>query len=217
MQAAPRVLLVGEEPLFRGALASIVAGPPLHAHPATYGTNERIIDLVTGDSAELVICDVRAGPMPAPDLVRSLASRYPVLPVMLLGDSGDLPVLADAVESLGVGAFTKDCSLRTFCAGVEAMLAGHLAIGENVFNSIVHRGEESEARGARGVALTDSEREILSLIGQAMPIPSIAATCGISPKTVRNHVMSIYRKLQLNNRAEAMVCAARLGLVPSSR
>jgi DNA-binding CsgD family transcriptional regulator len=53
------------------------------------------------------------------------------------------------------------------------------------------------------------------MIGQAQSIPSIAASRGISHKTVRNHLAKIYRKLDLHGRTEAMLWAARMGLTSS--
>jgi DNA-binding NarL/FixJ family response regulator len=50
------------------------------------------------------------------------------------------------------------------------------------------------------------------MIGEAKSIPAIAASRGISHKTVRNHLANIYRKLDLRSRTEAMLCAARMGL-----
>src|SRR5437588_9954400 len=59
------------------------------------------------------------------------------------------------------------------------------------------------------------ELDILTMIGQAKSIPAIAASRGISHKTVRNHLANIYRKLDLRSRTEAMLCAARMGLAGS--
>ena len=60
--------------------------------------------------------------------------------------------------------------------------------------------------------LTDREREILSLIAQGHPNPSIARTLSLSPKTVANYVSAIFAKLQVADRAEAMIRAREAGL-----
>jgi DNA-binding NarL/FixJ family response regulator len=64
-----------------------------------------------------------------------------------------------------------------------------------------------------GGPLSPTELAILAQIGQAKSISTIATSRGISPKTVRNHLASIYRKLDLRSRTEAMLCAVRMGLV----
>jgi DNA-binding NarL/FixJ family response regulator len=60
--------------------------------------------------------------------------------------------------------------------------------------------------------LSATELDILTMIGKAQSIPAIAASRGISHKTVRNHLANIYRKLELRSRTEAMLCAVRMGL-----
>jgi DNA-binding NarL/FixJ family response regulator len=66
-----------------------------------------------------------------------------------------------------------------------------------------------------GNQLSPTELEIIAMIGQAQSIPAIAASRGISHKTVRNHLAKIYRKLELHGRTEAMLWAARQGLTES--
>ena len=71
-------------------------------------------------------------------------------------------------------------------------------------NSSPHRRTASQ--------LSVTELDILTMIGEAKSIPAIAASRGISHKTVRNHLANIYRKLDLRSRTEAMLVAARMGL-----
>ena len=60
--------------------------------------------------------------------------------------------------------------------------------------------------------LSPTELEILTMIGKAQSVPTIAASRGISNKTVRNHLAKIYQKLELHGRTEAVLWAARMGL-----
>ena len=52
----------------------------------------------------------------------------------------------------------------------------------------------------------------MTMVGAASSVEAIAASRGISQKTVRNHIANIYRKLELRSRTQAMLCAARMGL-----
>ena len=73
-------------------------------------------------------------------------------------------------------------------------------------------GRSSEAAGARPKALTDREREILNLIAQGHPNPSIARQLSLSTKTVANYVSNIFTKLQVADRAQAIIHAREAGL-----
>lgn len=67
----------------------------------------------------------------------------------------------------------------------------------------------------QGEDLTPRELEVLSLIARGLRLKDVAAELGISVHTVGDHVKNIYRKLQVDNRAEAALQAARRGLIPS--
>ena len=66
-------------------------------------------------------------------------------------------------------------------------------------------------------ALTERQRELLELIAQGRDNAQIAATLGLSEKTVRNHITSIFAKLEVENRAQAIVRAREGGLGTSAR
>lgn len=70
-----------------------------------------------------------------------------------------------------------------------------------------------EARRGESEELSPREREVLALIGRGMSNEQIARELFISPHTVKNHVSSIYRKLGVEDRAQAVLVALRLGLV----
>jgi DNA-binding CsgD family transcriptional regulator len=67
-------------------------------------------------------------------------------------------------------------------------------------------------RGTPLDQLSEAERSILLMVGEAQSTRAIAASRGISQKTVRNHLVNIYRKLEVRNRSEAIVWSARAGL-----
>jgi DNA-binding NarL/FixJ family response regulator len=116
--------------------------------------------------------------------------------------------------SPAAGLFTKDATLEEFLVGVGAVLSGHRAIGSSLMGKVMDRLARQPATEQRqnGNRLSPTELEILVMIGHAESIPAIAASRGISHKTVRNHLAKIYRKLELHGRTEAMLWAARTGL-----
>src|SRR4029077_2021999 len=97
--------------------------------------------------------------------------------------------------------------------GVRAVVSGHRAISSGLMGRLLERLEHPNRDIRRGGnQLSPTELEILAMIGHAESIPAIAASRGISAKTVRNHLAKIYRKLELHGRTEAMLWAARMGL-----
>lgn len=208
------MLVIDRQPLFLAALGSLLGAPPLCAHVLTTLRSDLALDIVRSESVDLIFCELNADPIPGVDLVRALAEEGPNVPVILLGDEGDQPQLAAALTTNVAGLFTKSAALDEFLVGVQTVLSGHRAIGSGLMGRLLERLGPPVSSESRRLAsqLSPAELEILTMIGRAQSIPAIAASRGISHKTVRNHLAKIYRKLELHGRTEAMLWAARSGL-----
>jgi DNA-binding NarL/FixJ family response regulator len=213
---APTVLLIDRQPLFLAALGTLLAAPPIGANLQFMHSTEDALDVARAGGVHLVFCEVKAEPMPAIELADRLAELTPRVPLILLGEPDDEPLLAAALSTSVAGMFTKDAALEEFLAGVDAVLSGHRAVGSRLMSRVLLRLSESSVPQRRNASqLSPTERDILAMIGDAKSIPFIAETRGISNKTVRNHLANIYRKLELRSRTEAMLWAARMGLTSS--
>ena len=207
----PRALLVGEHRLILASLAQLVSGPPLNVPVELLSRTDAALSRIEEGHHELLLCDLRSPPIPATELAAQLAQRNETTRVILLGDEEDAPELVAALDCGAAGFFTRDASAEEFIEGVQAVLAGHFAIGGNLARRALARlsGREPASGGAYD-RLSPAERIILSLLGQAHSTRSIAAARGISDKTVRNHMASIYRKLEVRNRSEAIMWSLRM-------
>ena len=198
----PDVLVVDGQALFTEALAGLLSRPPLGATARTAAHSDQALALLGEHPFDLVLCDLRAQPLPLP------------APVIVLADAEDELALVAEIDSDVAGLFTKDSDPEQFLEGVRAVLAGHRAVGANVMRRMVARLNGTEAAPSRpGLdQLSPTELDILAMVGAASSVEQIALARGISQKTVRNHLANIYRKLDLRSRTEAMLCAARMGL-----
>lgn len=218
-EATPRsgqieALVIDRQPLFLAALSNLLAAPPLNAHVLTASRSDVGLDIARTGSVGLIFCELRAEPLHGVELVKALAEEDVRIPVVLLGDDADEPQLAAALATNVAGAFTKSSELDEFLVGVRAIVSGHRAIGSGLMGRLLERVVTPYARESSRPThqLSPTELEILAMIGQAQSISDIAASRGISHKTVRNHLAKIYRKLQLHGKTEAILWAARMGL-----
>jgi DNA-binding NarL/FixJ family response regulator len=207
-------LIIDRQPLFLAALGSLLSAPAIESRVVTASRSDVGLEMVRARGVDLVCCELHAEPLSGLELARTLAEERPETPVILLGDVGDELHLASALAASVAGLFTKSSDPNEFLAGVRAVLSGHRAIGSVVIAQLLATFGSPNVRDSRrfGARLSQTEIEILSMIGQAHSIPAIAASRGISHKTVRNHLAKIYRKLELHGRTEAMLWAARMGL-----
>jgi DNA-binding NarL/FixJ family response regulator len=215
--APVEALIIDRQPLFLAALGSLLEAAPLSAHVHTCSRSDVGLEVLRSGAVHLVFCELRAEPIGGMDLVRTLTEEKAHIPVILLGDEAEKPQLAAALATNVAGVFTKSAALDEFLVGVRAVLSGHRAIGSGLIDQLLERLTMPIPRDSRrfGGHLSPTELEILAMIGQAQSIPAIAASRGISHKTVRNHLAKIYRKLELHGRTEAMLWAARMGLTGS--
>ncbi len=207
-------VVIDRQPLFLAALSTLLGAEPLSARVTTCSSTDAALEIARNREVDVVFCEIRSKPMSGSEFVRLMAEELPAVPVILLGDRDDEALLTEALTSSAAGLFTKDASLDEFLVGVQAVLSGHRAIGASLMGQVLDRlAHQPMAEPRRwGSQLSPTEVEILVMIGRAESIPAIAASRGISHKTVRNHLAKIYRKLELHGRTEAMLWAARTGL-----
>lgn len=207
------VLLIDRQPLFLAALGSLLSSPPIRARIHVAPDSETGLQIALRGLVQLVFCEVRAEPIAAVDLAQQLSETAPRVPVIVLGDAEDERLMAAALHSSVAGLFTKDANLDEFLVGVRAVISGHRAVGSTLMGQVLARMTDRASQARRPASqLSPTELDILTMIGEAKSITAIAASRGISHKTVRNHLANIYRKLELRSRTEAMLCAARMGL-----
>ncbi len=211
----PRALIVDQQPLFVDALASLLERPPLLATSLRALGSDVALELLREEGADVVLCGLRLDPVPLPAFLDRLRTLDHPPPVIVLGAPGEEDDLLDLVAGEIAGVFTNNSEPEKFLAGVEAVIAGHRVIGDPLLHRLLGRRPptDGDRPGPRLGLLSPTERDILIMVGAALTINEIAGRRGISPKTVRNHLASIYRKLDLRSRTEAMLYAARMGLV----
>ncbi len=209
-----RALIIDRQPLFLAALARLLKGPPLYATVLTEHRSDVGVETARSFPIDVVFCELHAEPLSAIDVARTLAQDGSRLPVIVLGDEADGGQLVAALATDAAGLFTKNANLDEFIVGVRAVVAGHRAVASGLVGRLLERLNEPvrDDRGRLAHHLSPTELEILAMVGEAKSITAIAASRGISHKTVRNHLARIYRKLELHGRTEAVLWATRMGL-----
>jgi DNA-binding NarL/FixJ family response regulator len=213
----PNLLLIDRQPLFLAALGSLLTAPPVRARVQVANETGAGLEIALRGDVDLVFCEVRSEPIPGVEVAERLSQLTPRVPVILLGEPEDERIMAAALQTSVAGLFTKDATLDEFLVGVQTVLSGHRAVGSNLMGLVLARLSDGPPHARKTASqLSPTELDILTMIGQAKSIQLIAATRGISHKTVRNHLANIYRKLELRSRTEAMLCAARMGLTAAN-
>jgi DNA-binding NarL/FixJ family response regulator len=207
------ILIVDDHPLFRKGLRTLLSTLPQVTVVGEAAGGDEALRLVAQLRPNLVLMDLQ---MPGGDglsAVRGIAAAYPESYILVVTMFEDDDSVFAAMRSGARGYVLKDMDDDEMTRAILAV--GH---GEAIFSpAIAARMMTFFANRPAPPAmpfpdLTESERNVLRLVARGMPNDAIAAQLAFSPKTVRNYISSIFGKLQVADRAQAVVRARDAGL-----
>jgi DNA-binding NarL/FixJ family response regulator len=212
-----KVLIVAADPLARAALASALNQTGTHALEvwSTSSANEvdRALERYRPD---VVLWDLGLEGQNALESLRaSLPHDVPVLTLVAPEASGSSSTATTALSLGASGVLRRDATSKQLAAGLSAVASGLLVIDHEQWPAL--RPGHSTSPSANPTdpldALTAREREVLALLGEGLSNRTIAQRLQISEHTAKFHVNAILGKLGVQRRVEAVVRAARLGLI----
>jgi two-component system response regulator DegU len=127
----------------------------------------------------------------------------------------DQDVLANAIRAGASGYLVKDCSTDEIADAVRMAATGDTPISPQLAASMLDEVRRLDQRHAADEdrVITRREEEVLQLIADGCSTPEVAERLFISQKTVKNHLASIYQKLDARDRTQAVLQAVRMGIV----
>lgn len=215
--APTNVLVVDDHRSFADAISLAVSTEPDLCCIDTVGSAEAAIDLVGRTCPDVVLLDVTLPGMSGIESIPSLRSSCPDVRILLLTADTTVDTLLDAIDAGADGFLPKE---RPFVEVIEAVrdTDGVPPLDQRSFAAvIVETGARSGDSDAAAPELTDREWEILLRLSNAEPAKAIAHELGISVHTCRGHVRALLAKFDAHSQLEAVVTAARLGMLPDLR
>jgi len=170
---------------------------------------------------DVVLMDVTMPEMDGVEATRRIVAEHDDIKVIILTMHADREVLAQAFRAGAVGYLVKDCSTDEVADTVRTALAGETALSPalaaSMLDEVRRMDDEAAPAGADGEpderAVTKREEEVLQLIADGCSTTEVAERLFISQKTVKNHLASIYQKLDARDRTQAVLQAVRMGIV----
>jgi two-component system, NarL family, nitrate/nitrite response regulator NarL len=201
-----RVVVVAADPLARRGLAALLGREPGLIVAGRLDADEDGVD-ARRDDADAAVWDLGAGPRPPLQLLTRAAEAG--LPVLALVHDEDDAAFALAAGARGV--LFRDASGERLAAALRAVHNGLRVLDDGLATNALRLPHS--APPALVEPLTPRESEVLQLLAQGLANKAIAERLGISDHTAKFHVNAILGKLGAQSRTEAIVHAARLGLV----
>jgi DNA-binding NarL/FixJ family response regulator len=179
------------------------------------GDGEEAVRLCNDVRPDVVLMDVT---MPDVDGVQATArirSANPDVRVVMLTMHADDTVIASAIRAGASGYLVKDCSTDEIAEAVRLAADDDAALSPGLAASMLDEVRKLEPSNGTDSdrAVTKREEEVLQLIADGCSTSEVAQQLYISQKTVKNHLASIYQKLDARDRTQAVLQAVRMGIV----
>lgn len=139
-------------------------------------------------------------------LIRRLKARPGIIAAAVTVMDDD-PSIEEALAAGADGYLLKDAEPALLVQRLERLLAGEPSLSPSIARRVLARFASAAVPVEDD--LSDREREVLSMVARGLRAPEVAGVLGISRHTVRDHIKSIYRKLDVSSRAEATLEAQR--------
>lgn len=209
-----RILLVEDDTPVRERLADILGGWSGSELVDACGTFAQAQAVIAEKPLHLLVTDLRLPDGHGVDLIRMLRQRQPSADAMVISVLTDDRNAVGAIQAGATGYVLKDSNPLDIINAVSELLAGRSPISSTIARTIVRQlSSAPEPEPTEPPLLTSREMDILWGIAKGFTYGELAERLEISRQTVPVHVKNIYRKLQTNNRSEAVYEASRRGLI----
>jgi DNA-binding NarL/FixJ family response regulator len=220
--ATIRVVMADDHPMFRDGLRmalGTMAGVELVGE---VGTGVDAVTEARRHRPDVVLMDLNLPDLHGIEATRQIMETNPDTAVLVLTMYDDDESVFEAMRAGARGYVLKGAHQDDIERAVRAVARGEAIFGPQVASRLLRFMSSPRQPSASGVSaqppaepfpqLTAREREVLTLLAQGLSNPAIAARLYLSPKTIRNNVSDIFAKLQVADRAAAMIVARDAGL-----
>jgi DNA-binding NarL/FixJ family response regulator len=214
MQDDPiRVALVEDKRLIREGLGEILGRSDGLRCVGTYASVEQAIPALEGSPCDVVLLDIHLPGMSGVEGVRVLRDRFPDTRVLMLTVYEEEEKVFESIRNGACGYLLKKTPPAQIVEAVRQAHAGGSPLSPEVARQVVEYFQKTPARARRESSLTSRERSLLKLLAEGHSYQACADRLGVSINTIRDHVRSVYDKLHVHSKSQAVGQALRRGLI----
>jgi two-component system response regulator DegU len=206
----PRLLLVDDHTLLRQGLRRAVEEAGFDV-VGEAGDGEEAVRLAIELKPDLVLMDVTMPVLDGIEATRRLRRSCPEAKVVILTMHGEEETVARALRAGALAYLLKDCSTDQVAETLHAVASGDTDLSADLARSLL--AELPGPEPAVESALSSREAEVLQMFADGCSTVEVGQRLYISAKTVKNHLASIYEKLDARDRTQAVLTAVRMGII----
>ena len=208
-----RIVLADDHPVVRGGLTALIGTLPGLEVVGEAADGEAAVREVQLLEPDVVLMDVRMPVLDGVEATRRIRATTPGTAVLVLTMYDDDATVLTAMRAGARGYLLKGAEQDEILAAIHAVVAGQTIFGPGVAARVLSFFEAPPVTEPDAIPeLTERERQVLELLDAGRRTSAIAEQLFLSPKTVSNHLTTIFAKLQVGDRAAAIVRAREGGL-----
>ncbi len=209
-----RVVIIDDHPIVRAGMQMVLSGVP-EIQVIGEGTNgQEALRLVNEVHPDVLVLDVNLPDINGLEVTRRMRARGDATAVLILTVHNDSQMVFGLLKAGATGYVLKDDTLETLAPAIQAVAHGETWLSSRITEQVVQRAlGEGKAPAVPSPGLTPREMEVMCLLALGLANEEIAQKLTLTMRTVQNHVSTIYSKLGVESRAEAILYAIRRGWV----
>jgi DNA-binding NarL/FixJ family response regulator len=175
---------------------------------------QQVVEMTERLRPGVVLMDIRMAKLDGVQATHEIKTRFPDVNVIVLTNYDDDEYVFDCLRYGASGYLLKDVSPEDLIKAITSAAQGESLVDPSVLNKVLTQFRDLTRDGSdRSEILSAREKEVLEALAQGLSNKEIARELCITEKTVKAHSSSIYRKLNVTTRSQAIVGAVKTGLV----
>jgi DNA-binding NarL/FixJ family response regulator len=212
-----RVLVVQDHPLLASAIAKILESQEDLTVCAIARRGDEAADLAAREKPSVVLMDFHLPDLSGPAAAAGIRSAVPEAAIVFHSAEESEVALLDAIDAGAIAFLTKVATADQIIEAVRKASVGEVLIPVALFAKAIARQRKEvidrQAREKLFADFTPRELDVLRLLAEGHDTGTLARRMGIAPHTVEWHVRHVIEKLQVHSKLQAVIAAARLGLI----
>ena len=210
-----RIMIVDDHAVIRAGLRMLLEQDQSMSVVAMVGTRVEALRLAAIEQPDIIILDLLLGDDDGLAFLPELCETSPKSRILVLTGVQNPDSYRGAIRRGAMGIVLKEHAAEVLLKAIKKVSEGQVWIDRSMMGELIQefsKSSSADPEQAKIAALTDREREVITLVGEGLKNKSIAKRLFISETTVTHHLSSVFSKLDVSDRLELTIYAFRHGL-----